>query len=182
MSITGKGRLHRYRSDLAVRHSDGQIQSSREAIFRPYGCIYPGQRRKYRNEVLYLMGHDKIYGMIGSVLLLPTVSTVALFCFSSYLLGTPFRIALNILANLLVLGPIGYMLGRFKPYEYTSRVFLTLAILGIVLGTIGGMIAGIAYIAYLVVKIVFGVVLIAFAGCIIAALAGDRNSKEGRDC
>ena len=111
--------------------------------------------------------------------LLPTVSTLGLLCFVPYLLETPLRIAFTILANLMVFGSGGYLLGRFKAYSYAARTFLTLLIAGLLLGFAGGILGGIAYGLYHVVRLIiylaFGTITVAIIVFIIASKSKEED-------
>ena len=93
---------------------------------------------------------------------------------------TPLKIVFTILVNLIVVGSGAYMLSRFKAYSYAARTFLTLAIAGLLLGFAGGIIGGLAYGLYHVVRLIiylaFGAITVAIVVFIIAEKTKEKES------
>jgi len=70
------------------------------------------------------------------------------------------------------------MVVRFKPYEYTARTFLTLVIIGTILGFICGAPGGLAYGLYRVIRLI---VFLTFGSIVVTIIvfAVAARSKQG---
>ena len=170
-----------YRTDSGLGRVNN-LSSAHESPMQKAG------RKDKSPGVMDIVARSKWFGIIGSVLLLPAVAITCFFFLSQYLLGTPSRIALTVLLNMLALGSIGYILGaRLKPYEYVSRAFLALAIIATAISIAAGIIIGVGFLLYMLFKLVVMLVkLAAVIGIIglvlyILFLATGGDSSNGGD-
>lgn len=136
-----------------------------------------GYGYKEKRSIFDIIAYNKAYGMIGSVLMLPAIAILGVFLYDPTILKDPVKIAFASLLSFCIAGSMGYLLAEFKPYEWTGRIFLTLVIIGIGAGVIGGLIAGIAYVAYLVLKIVLGILAVVIIVAAILLMESGSGSK-----
>ena len=158
--------IDRIRRNNPTWHEIHNIEAVEKAPYRK--TSKPRPTPEHRNIVFQIVIENRPFGLVGAVLLLPGVTTSGFLALLPPL-DTPYQLGFVILANLAVCGSLGYILGSAsKAYEYTSRIFLALVIVGLALAIL----IGIVYVV--IIGLMLGLILL------VLMAAGLANQKSTR--